>query len=133
MASICTDKACQRGGWMMRKIGLIVAIVAASIALFSAAWAHRNNWLPYEYIWWAPAFSVMTLVMYSIDKAAARHSWRRIPEIHLHLLSLVGGWPGALIAQQLLRHKTRKQPFQTLFWLTVVVNLGLVWWLVTSL
>lgn len=98
MASICTAKAYQRCGWMMRKVALIVSIAAASIALFSAAWAHRNNWLPYESIWWAPAFSLITLVIYSIDKAAAKRSWRRVPEAHLHLLSLVGAWPGALVA-----------------------------------
>jgi uncharacterized membrane protein YsdA (DUF1294 family) len=113
---------------MMPKVGLIVAIVAASVALFSATWAHHNNWLPYKYIWWAAALSLTTLVVYGIDKAAARRSWRRVPELYLHLLSLVGGWPGALVAQQLFRHKTRKQPFQTLFWLTVLANLGLVWW-----
>ena len=42
----------------------------------------------------------------------------------LHGLSLIGGWPGALIAQQVLRHKSRKEEFRFVFWLTVVINVG---------
>ena len=113
----------------MRKLRPFLAILVASIALLSARWAHLNSWLPYKYIWWAPAFSLATFVVYGIDKAAAQRSWRRVPEAHLHLLSLLGGWPGALIAQQLFRHKTRKQPFRTVFFLTVLANVGaVVWW-----
>ncbi|HBH72150.1 MAG TPA: hypothetical protein DDY43_01605 [Synechococcales bacterium UBA10510] len=44
----------------------------------------------------------------------------------LHLLALLGGWPGGLIARHKLRHKTIKQPFRFIFWCTVVLNcLGL--------
>lgn len=58
----------------------------------------------------------------------AGRGYRRVPESHLHLLSLAGGWPGALIAQPVFRHKTIKQPFQGVFWATVVLNMaGLVW------
>lgn len=66
--------------------------------------------------------SLATFVAYAIDKSAARKRTRRIPENALNLLSLLGGWPGAIIAQQTLRHKTRKQPFRAIFWLTVVLN-----------
>jgi len=41
----------------------------------------------------------------------------------LHLLSLAGGWPGALLAQQLLRHKSAKAEFRQVFWATVVINI----------
>jgi len=44
----------------------------------------------------------------------------------LHLLSLLGGWPGALIGQGLFRHKTSKQSFQFMFWLTVAINIGAI-------
>ena len=44
---------------------------------------------------------------------------------------LLGGWPGALIAQQTLRHKSRKASFRAVFWLTVLVNCGLFIWLFT--
>lgn len=74
--------------------------------------------------------SAVAVVTYGADKRAARRNGRRVPESTLHLLALLGGWPGALAAQQVLRHKTRKQPFRAVFWLTVVVNcLALAGWL----
>jgi uncharacterized membrane protein YsdA (DUF1294 family) len=65
----------------------------------------------------------LTFLMFGLDKRAALNERQRVPEKTLHLLSLAGGWPGALLARPLFRHKTRKQPFRTVFWLTVVVNL----------
>lgn len=50
-------------------------------------------------------------------------SWR-VPENTLHLLALLGGWPGALYAQQTLRHKTQKTSFRIVFWMTVLANSG---------
>jgi uncharacterized membrane protein YsdA (DUF1294 family) len=50
----------------------------------------------------------------------------------LHLFALAGGWPGALIAQRLLRHKTKKQSFQVVFWATVALNCGILGWLFSS-
>jgi uncharacterized membrane protein YsdA (DUF1294 family)/cold shock CspA family protein len=75
--------------------------------------------------------SLITYFMYYWDKTAARTDAWRTPESTLHALSLVGGWPGALIAQQTLRHKSRKASFQVVFWLTVIVNGGLFIWLFT--
>nr|CAP48497.1 putative integron gene cassette protein [uncultured bacterium] len=66
--------------------------------------------------------SAATFGAYFLDKSAAiRGSWRT-SESTLHLFALVGGWPGALIAQNRLRHKSRKQPFRAIFWATVVMN-----------
>ena len=75
--------------------------------------------------------SMLTYVVYAIDKSSAREGTRRISEDTLHFLSLTGGWPGALLAQQVLRHKTRKQSFRFVFWLTVVVNCCVFAWLFT--
>jgi uncharacterized membrane protein YsdA (DUF1294 family) len=69
--------------------------------------------------------------MYAVDKSAARKGARRIPEKSLHLLSLAGGWPGALVAQQKLRHKSSKQAFRSVFWVTVLVNCGAFMWLLS--
>lgn len=69
--------------------------------------------------------SVVCFAVYGLDKSAARRGERRTPERTLLLLGLAGGWPGAVLAQQWLRHKTRKQPFQNLFWLTVAAHVGL--------
>lgn len=73
--------------------------------------------------------SLLALAFYARDKrAAARGAWRT-PESTLHLLALFGGWPGALLAQRRFRHKSRKMPFQVVFWATVALNLGALWWI----
>lgn len=68
--------------------------------------------------------SVITLGFYAWDKRQAKRSGWRVPEKRLHVLSLLGGWPGALIGQRWLRHKTIKTKFRVVFWLTVCVHLG---------
>ena len=75
--------------------------------------------------------SMFTFVVYAVDKSSARNRTRRISESTLHLLSLTGGWPGALVAQQVLRHKTRKQSFRFVFWITVILNCCVFVWLFT--
>jgi uncharacterized membrane protein YsdA (DUF1294 family) len=77
--------------------------------------------------------SVITFAVYGRDKFAAEKGRRRTPESTLHLLSLAGGWPGALVSQRVFRHKTRKQPFRTIFWFTVVANVAAVAWLLIRL
>jgi uncharacterized membrane protein YsdA (DUF1294 family) len=78
------------------------------------------------------ALSLLTLLVYAWDKSAARRRAWRISEATLHGLALLGGWPGAWLAQVWLRHKSRKQPFRTWFWLMVAANLAalalLLWW-----
>lgn len=71
--------------------------------------------------------SAASFIAYAADKAAAARGAWRTPESTLHTLALAGGWPGALLAQQLLRHKSMKQDFRRVFWATVLLNvLGLV-------
>jgi uncharacterized membrane protein YsdA (DUF1294 family) len=77
--------------------------------------------------------SVTSFVMYGVDKTAARHGGSRIPEITLHLVALAGGWPGALVGRHVFRHKTRKQPFRTIFWCTVVANCSVLAWVLARL
>lgn len=76
--------------------------------------------------------SALSYFLYLFDKAAAEKGAQRTPESSLHLADLLGGWPGALIAQQQFRHKTIKQPFQAIFWVMVALNIVSVAWLVTS-
>ena len=72
--------------------------------------------------------SLLTYLLYAFDKSAARHNTRRISEKSLHMLALAGGWPGAMLAQERLRHKSIKQPFRTHFRLTLLLNVcGLLW------
>lgn len=96
--------------------------------------------VPVAILWLYLGASALSWVVYALDKAAARAGRRRTPENTLHLLALIGGWPGALVAQQWLRHKTAKASFIVVYRVTVVVNVaGLAWlasghgaWLVES-
>jgi uncharacterized membrane protein YsdA (DUF1294 family)/cold shock CspA family protein len=72
--------------------------------------------------------SVITFFAYGIDKSAAKQGGWRTKESTLHLLSLVGGWPGAMLAQKKFNHKTTKESFRVEFWFTVILNCGgFVW------
>ena len=73
--------------------------------------------------------SLLCFRVYALDKSAARSGGRRTPERRLLVLGLAGGWPGALLAQQWLRHKTVKRPFRRWFWCTVAANLAAFLWL----
>lgn len=76
--------------------------------------------------------SVLAFAAYYFDKSAAIAGRRRTPERTLHGYALFGGWPGALLAQQFLRHKSSKSSFQTVFWLTVILNAGALAWMATE-
>jgi uncharacterized membrane protein YsdA (DUF1294 family) len=78
------------------------------------------------------ALSAVCFCSYALDKSAARRGERRTPESTLLALGLFGGWPGAVLAQQWLRHKTVKQPFRRMFWLTVAANIACFLWLSRS-
>ena len=70
--------------------------------------------------------SVIAYAVYAADKRAAVARRQRTPESTLLLIGLLGGWPGAVIAQRRLRHKTRKTSFLVRFWFTVVLNVAAV-------
>lgn len=76
--------------------------------------------------------SLITLIAYWMDKRAAQKGNWRTPESTLHLLALLGGWPGALVAQQKLRHKSRKKDFRAVLWITVILNFCALLWLMTD-
>jgi uncharacterized membrane protein YsdA (DUF1294 family) len=76
------------------------------------------------------AASVVAAIAYAIDKSAAQNGAWRTRERTLHILALMGGWPGALVAQRTFRHKSRKPSFRFVFWATVALNCAaLVWFL----
>jgi uncharacterized membrane protein YsdA (DUF1294 family) len=67
------------------------------------------------WIWiYLALINAVTFAAFALDKAAAESSRRRTPERTLLLLAGIGGSLGALLAQQVLRHKTRKQPFRAI-------------------
>lgn len=103
-------------------LSALVAIIVATLA----------GWLPLLLAGVYGLMSAVSWLMYFSDKRAAGRGDRRTPENSLHLADLLGGWPGALVAQQQFRHKTLKQPFQVMFWATVAANLAAAGWLVSS-
>lgn len=82
----------------------------------------RLGKLPLPILYAYLTLSLAAFLLYGADKRAARQNRRRVRERTLHLAGLLGGWPGALLAQRLLRHKSRKASFQLLFRLTVLAN-----------
>lgn len=104
----------------------------AWIALLAVALLAVTGIVPPLLAWNYAGLSVMAFLMYWADKSAAQRNARRTPENTLHLVALLGGWPGALLAQRRFRHKTVKQPFQSVFRITVVVNVAAAGWLVLS-
>jgi len=76
--------------------------------------------------------SFIAFIAYAIDKSAAQNDRWRTQESTLHIFSLIGGWPGAFFAQTKLRHKSSKEEFKSVYWVTVLLNLGGLFWLHTE-
>jgi uncharacterized membrane protein YsdA (DUF1294 family) len=93
--------------------------VAASVFIFG---------LPFVVLVIYVVMCLITFVAYAWDKTAAQRGRWRTPEYVLHLWSLFGGGPGALVAQRLFHHKNRKIAFQVVFWFTALVNCGALVW-----
>jgi len=102
-------------------IGWLIAAAAATALL--AFWA-KLAWVAS----WAIGVNAVTLIAFALDKFAATQGMWRIPELALHTLALVGGSPAALIAQQLLRHKTAKRSFQLVFYAILILQVALLVW-----
>ncbi|MBB5767761.1 DUF1294 domain-containing protein [Xanthomonas euroxanthea] len=95
------------------------------VGMAAMAFAGR---LPTLLALWYAATSIVAMLTYWRDKRAAQRGGQRTPEATLHLIALLGGWPGALLAQQQFRHKSSKATFQLRFWITVVVNVAALCW-----
>ena len=113
-----------RAGRVALVVGLVVVLgVAAAVrTLTRAPTSPQLDGLAPWLVGGLVGVNVLTALVYALDKSAARRGRRRVPERTLLSLGLLGGWPGALVAQQLLRHKTSKRSFQLAFWATVAVN-----------
>lgn len=107
-------------------LGLVCCVLSAIFVL------GEKNIFPAGIFGFYVLACVVTFCAYAIDKSAAKNDRGRISENLLHLLELVGGWPGALVAQRLLRHKSIKYSYQIAYWLCVVGNILLLAWLVST-
>ncbi len=117
------------GGFSLGRRTVLLALAVVFVALVVAiAYSGRlPAVVPGLYV----VFSAVAFAVYAADKLAAEDGRWRTPESTLHMLGLAGGWPGALAAQMLLRHKSKKLPFQIVFWATVTLNCGALIWLLT--
>ena len=101
------------------RVLLLVPAFAGFVLMCQLLWG-----LPHA-AWGAySAMSMATFITYALDKRAATRGEWRVPEATLHGLALACGWPGALLAQRLLRHKSVKPSFRRIYWLTVAVNVA---------
>lgn len=98
----------------------VICYALLGLALVASLFSLHPVWM------WLLLANLLTFLTYGGDKLAARKGWRRVPEATLLLFGALGGWLGALAAQQLFRHKTQKQPFKTWFILSVALNLAVV-------
>ncbi|WMB74267.1 DUF1294 domain-containing protein [Shewanella oncorhynchi] len=104
----------------------LMPLLLVVIFLAGLIGAAQQHMLPVGIAGMYLTLSLLTFIAYAIDKSAAKRNKWRTKESTLHLLALMGGWPGALFAQNLLRHKSVKASFRNVFWLTVVANLAVL-------
>lgn len=97
----------------------VVAAVGLSLALWRLGLAPAYAYLV--------SLNAFTLLLYGYDKRQAVVGGTRIPELVLHVAALLGGSPGALLGQQLFRHKTRKLGFQMVFAAIVLLQVAAVY------
>ena len=105
-----------QGNWVLANTyAVLFSVLIAFFCLVGIA----PSWSFVVYL----AMSVTTYIFYYVDKSAAQKGEWRTPEARLHRLALFGGWPGALVAQQVFRHKSNKRSFLYVFWFTVALNI----------
>ncbi|MEI8670565.1 DUF1294 domain-containing protein [Pseudoalteromonas sp. B131b] len=105
------------------------ALITISSLFIALTWlAYMLSYIALYIPIYLSILSMLTFLMYAWDKRKAIQSAHkkvnRTPERTLQLLALCGGWPGALFAQQLLRHKSKKRRFILVLWVCIAVNLG---------
>ena len=112
----------------MPRLALLIAVTFSLFLSYSIYWQQLPGLIGLIYL----AASVLTFITYARDKSAAKTGKWRTKEATLQAFSLFGGWPGAIVAQGLLRHKSRKLSFQIVFWLMLSVNLSLFFFYYTD-
>ena len=100
----------------------VVPLIVTSLFVLMVVTGTLVGRLPRAIIVTYGIVSILTFLLYWHDKSAARHGRWRTKERSLLFLGLVGGWPGAVVAQRMLHHKTRKERFKLAFWGTAVMN-----------
>lgn len=134
LGRVCAEKCILSGARFLNITSFLIRSIPilSSVSFFAvvALAVYMTKIPPFILVFYI-LFSLVTFIMYAVDKSAARKGNWRTKETSLHLFSLVGGWPGALLAQKIVRHKNHKKSFLTIFWITVFINAGVFVWLIT--
>jgi len=117
-------------GRRSRNTGWKTVAATAAIGTMVAGWL--AGLVPMAVVVAYGVSSLAGFTLYLHDKRAARSGAKRTRERTLHVVDLLGGWPGGLFAQDRLRHKTSKAAFQLMFWTTVAVNCAVLGWLLRA-
>ena len=108
---------------------LPLLLVCALTAVGMGTW-----YLALEQSWhlasaWTTTLNAVAVPLWGYDKLAARRGWRRIPELGLHAVALLGAVPASFLSMRLFRHKTLKPVFRRLYWTFLAVQvIGLALW-----
>lgn len=116
------DRSDDKPGYRLRQWLIYIVIRLPFLLSCWVLWKTRNPIPLFLYVF----LSTLTILFYGADKKRALRSRWRIPESYLHVLELMGGWPGALLAQKDFRHKLTKSSYQRIFWSIVALH-GVVW------
>ena len=113
---------------------LNAAMIIGAAYYFENNYFRINNILSYKTlllfaIFWLGGINLSTFIAYGADKRAAKKKAWRIPEKDLHTLEFLGGWIGAFIAQRFFHHKTSKKSFQNIYFLMIVMEIAVLWFL----
>lgn len=117
------DQAQTSKGFLRATKPLLIYSILVSL-FFVALYLLTHHRKPYLnlIIYLYSTLSLTSFILYGIDKWHSKKAAWRVPEKKLHLCNLLGGWPGALLAQQVFRHKTQKTSFRIVFWFTAGLN-----------
>jgi uncharacterized membrane protein YsdA (DUF1294 family)/cold shock CspA family protein len=123
--SVAFDGECMPSNLSGRRNASLFLAIAFLFFVAGSVFAGK---LPLPVLGFYVVINTVAFVAYALDKSAAKNNQWRTHESTLYFIALIGGWPGALIAQRLLCHKSKKQSFQIVFWATVVFNCGALGW-----
>ena len=108
-------------------VGLVVTAVLVGVLAFTTTW-------PF-YLVWVLSLTVTTFMLFGLDKSLAVANQKRVPEIVLHLFTLLGGFVGQTVGRAIFRHKISRQKrlvFNVVLLLAVVLHAGIIYWLYFS-
>jgi len=75
------------------------------------------------YLAFIAAINIVTSGFYGYDKNQAIKKGRRVPELILHYLAVIGGAAGGIAGLFLFNHKTRKTNFIIILGVSLIIHL----------